>query len=105
MSTQPPTGSVTVTPAPAPAPNVIVQQPGTSITGSITGVVDAFKGAPVLLLIALINAAFIATAGYYLLKVEAYRADDRKALGQLLDKCLTQSVPLDYLLQHKERPQ
>lgn len=59
--------------------------------------VDAFKGAPVLLLIALINAAFIATAGYYLVKVEAYRAEDRKALASLLDKCLTQSVPLEYL--------
>jgi hypothetical protein len=66
-------------------------------------VVDAFKGAPVLLLIALINAAFIGSPGYYLLKVESYRAEDRKALASLLDKCLTQSVPLEYLNQHRGR--
>src|SRR5262245_15128630 len=99
----PPHGSVTVTPAPAPPPNVIVQQPTTSALGGVLGVVDAFKGAPVLLLIALINASFIAAAAYYLLKVEGYRAEDRRALGSLLDKCLTQSVPLDYLLNHQPR--
>ena len=41
-------------------------------------------------------------AGYYLLQVEHYRADDRKALATLLDKCLTQSVPLEYLNQHRK---
>ena len=78
-------------------------EPQPTITGSVAGVVDAFKGAPVLLLIALINAAFIGSAGYYLLQVEHYRADDRKVLGALLEKCLTQSVPVDYLnAQRKE---
>jgi hypothetical protein len=66
------------------------------------GVVDALKGAPMLLLLALINASFIATGGYYLLQVEHYRADDRKALASLLEKCLTQSVPLEYLLKQRK---
>jgi hypothetical protein len=48
------------------------------------------------------QAAFIGRAGYYLLKVEGYRAEDRKALA--LDKCLTQSVPLEYLNTRRGQP-
>jgi hypothetical protein len=59
----------------------------------------------VLLLFVLLNAAFVGTAGYYLLQVEHYRAEDRAALSGLLDKCISQTVPVSYLQQLKsERP-
>lgn len=67
------------------------------VTSITSGVFDAFKTSPVLLLIVLLNMAFICSAAYYMLQVEAYRAKDREALGTLLGKCLTEAVPIDYL--------
>lgn len=85
-----------------PAP-VIIQQPAargmvTTIAGDMF---DAFRTSPVLLLIVLLNVAFAGSAAYYLLEMEKYRADDRRALATLLDKCLMQTVPLAYLQQER----
>lgn len=69
-----------------------------SFGGMAAGVVEALRASPVLLLIVLLNGFFVAAAGYYLLQVEAYRAADRSALISLLDRCASQTVPMDYLL-------
>lgn len=67
-------------------------------SSAVAGVVDAVKTLPpVLLLIVLLNIAFAGVGGFYLLQVEAYRAADRQALASLLTKCLTETVPIDYL--------
>jgi hypothetical protein len=71
--------------------------PSRTWAGAAGDVVDAFKTSPVLLLIVLLNGIFACAAGYYLLQVEHYRADDRKALFELLQQCTMRTVPLDYL--------
>jgi hypothetical protein len=86
-----------------PAPVIIQQQPAargmvTTIAGDLFG---AFQTSPILLLIVLLNIAFAGSAAYYLLQMEKYRADDRRALAALLDKCLMQTVPLTYLQQER----
>lgn len=79
-------------PEPSTAP-----PPARSWVGAAGDVVDALKTSPVLLLIVLLNGIFAACAGYYLLQVEHYRADDRKALFELLQQCTMRTVPVDYL--------
>jgi len=95
----PPAGSVTVTPAPAPAPNVIVQQPGTLAGQMTSGLYDAFKASPILLLIVILNGFFIGAAGYYLLQVDEHRSKDRDKLIVLIDHCINDTVPVKYLEQ------
>lgn len=58
-------------------------------TGIATGLIDAFKTSPVILLIVVLNMVFAGAAAYYLLHVEAYRAEDRRAIVGLIDKCIT----------------
>ena len=59
-----------------------------------------------LLLIVLLNMAFAGGAGYYLVRIEDYRAQDRTALLALLEKCTLHTVPLEALpayLRNKEK--
>jgi hypothetical protein len=85
-------------PRPPPAQAVILSPPTSGGVVALGGdVVGALKTSPVLLLIVLLNMAFAGVGGYYLLQVEAYRAQERAALSSLLEKCLTQSVPTSYL--------
>lgn len=68
---------------------------------ALTEVVGALKGSPVLLLIVILNAAFIGASGYYLTKLEEYRHEDRERVLNLLDRCLAggPAWPAD----HRER--
>ena len=95
--------SVVVQPSGSGQSVMVSQQPhgngrGGGITTIASGVLDALRTSPVLLLIVLLNMAFCGMGGYYLLQVEAYRAQDRAALSGLLSRCLTEAVPVDYLL-------
>ena len=87
---------------------VLVSQhlPGNGRGGTITtiasGITDAFKTSPVMLLIVLLNGAFIASAAYYLIQVESYRTVERQAIAAMLDKCIAQTVPVEYLLWSKQ---
>jgi len=79
----------------------VEQQPaggGGTVTTIAGGLFDAFKTSPVLLLIVILNGVFVASAAYFLLQVEAYRAADRQAIATMLDKCIAQTVPVDYLV-------
>jgi hypothetical protein len=83
---------------PPPSGVIVVPQQHAGIVSSLSsGMFDAFKTSPVLLLIVILNMTFAGVAGYYLLKVEEYRAKDRESMSVLLSKCLTESVPVDYL--------
>ena len=81
---------------------MVVQQQPSSHGGTITtvagGLFDAFKTSPVLLLIVILNGFFVAAAGYFLLKVEEYRAADRQSIAAMLDHCIAQTVPVEYLV-------
>ena len=70
---------------------------GGTITTIAGGVFDAFKTSPILLLIVILNMAFAGAGAYYLIQIEAYRAADRQSLTAMVDKCIGQSVPLEYL--------
>ena len=78
----------------------VEQQPagGGTVTTIAGGLFDAFKTAPILLLIVLLNGFFVAAAAYFLLKVEEYRAADRQSIAAMLDHCIAQTVPVEYLL-------
>jgi len=78
----------------------VEQQPagGGTVTTIAGGLFDAFKTSPVLLLIVILNGFFIGAAGYFLLKVEEYRAADRQSIAAMLDHCIAQTVPVDYLV-------
>jgi len=73
-----------------------------SVVGALSGLLSDLKSAPILLLIVILNAAFVGAGAWYLLKVEEYRANDRQMLGAILDKCIAQSVPVDYLLRMQQ---
>ena len=74
---------------------------GGTITTVAGGVIDALKTSPVLLLIVLLNAAFIFAAAYFLMLQEGYRATDRAKLIEMIDGCITKTVPMDFLLRQQ----
>jgi hypothetical protein len=74
----------------------VVQQSG--VVGVASGAIEALKTSPVLLLIVLLNMVFAVAAAYYLLQVESYRAADRHKVAEMLDKCIGNTVPMEYLL-------
>lgn len=83
-----------------PVTPVIVQpQARAGIVAEISGgLLDTFKTLPpVLMILVLLNMCFAGVGGYYLLRVEEYRANDRKATHDLLAKCLTETVHIDFL--------
>jgi len=85
--------------------NVQISAPGTAqstVVGALSGLLSDLKSAPILLMIVLLNMAFVSAGAWYLLKVEEYRAADRAALAGILDKCLGQSVPVEYLLRQQK---
>jgi len=92
-----------VPPTPAPGRTVTTVGQSSTISTVAGGLFSAFQASPVLLLIVILNGFFIGSAGWYMLQVEAYRADDRKALTAILDKCTAQSVPIDYLIRAQQR--
>jgi len=86
--------------ADAGASVVVSQQPqqhGGTLTTLAGSLFDSFRNTPMLLLVVVLNGFFVAAAGFYLIKVEDYRAKDRAAASELLSKCLTDTVPIEYL--------
>ena len=86
-----------------PPPSSTIVMPAQGVFVFASEALGALKTSPVLLLIVVLNLVFASLAGYYLLQVEHYRADDRAAIGNLLADCINRSVPVDYLL-HIEAP-
>jgi hypothetical protein len=81
--------------------------PVASVTGLAAQAIGALGGAPVLLVLVLINGCFVGAGGYYLLQVEQYRAKDREAIVGVVDKCITNSfnsVPVEYLKLKETKP-
>jgi hypothetical protein len=68
-----------------------------SIVGNITGVIGELRTSPVLLMLVLLNAAFIFAAAYFLMQLEAYRAKDRTGLIETINSCITKTVPIEVL--------
>jgi len=64
---------------------LMTDAPRQGVTGVATGIVDALKTSPVLLLIILLNMAFAGGAAYYLTYIENLRSEYLKLL---LDRCL-----------------
>jgi hypothetical protein len=85
-----------MTDVPPSQPVIVMPSQGT-VAGVATSAIDALRTSPVLLLIVVLNMTFALAAGYYLLQQESYRAKDRDALAGLLEKCITQTVPISYL--------
>lgn len=56
--------------------------------GMTTGLFEAFKASPVLLLIVVLNAFFCAGATYYLLRSAEYRHMERQQEFDLLARCI-----------------
>lgn len=66
------------------------QRPGT-MTGVAIGVVDALRTSPVILLIVLLNMAFVLGGAYYLTGIENKR---NEAMRLILDRCIPHAQPL-----------
>jgi hypothetical protein len=54
----------------------------------VTHALESLRASPLLLLVLLLNMLFVLAVGYYLLRLEQYRSEDRKTLMVMLDKCL-----------------
>jgi hypothetical protein len=77
---------------------VIVREPPQTIVqagGKVAeGIVAGLGGTPSLLFLVILNTAMILVAGYYLLTVEQFRAQDRTALIALIQACILETQPL-----------
>ena len=80
---------------PAPPAVTPISARTVSVTGVAGDAIEALKGSPTLLLIVLLNMVFAVIAGYYLLQVEQYREKDRALVAGILDKCVSQMVPVE----------
>lgn len=69
---------------PRPEPTTLVQAGG-RVAESIVG---GLTSTPLLLVLVLINSAFIGGAAWFLLQQEHYRHDERMMLGELLKYCI-----------------
>jgi hypothetical protein len=74
-----------VTPAPGPG-SVIVHQPSGNPVVVATGIIDALRAQPLLLVIVILNVVMIAGAAFYLLRVEEYRHQEKLEMFKLIDK-------------------
>lgn len=72
-----------------------------STVQTITNTIDSLRGTPVLLALVLLNGFFIAGAAYYLINSDGYRATERLALINALDRCVQNTVPTDFLRDRK----
>jgi hypothetical protein len=79
-------------PTSAPQPTPVFVQPATAI-GAAASLLSDLRSAPILLIIVLLNIAFVGTSGWYLLKVEEYRARNQVALIDLLKSCVLDTEP------------
>lgn len=71
-------------------PTVVVQQSPSQPQGHApvvvaTGVIDALKSSPTLLVIVILNCVMIVAAAYYLLQLEKYRHLERLELFKLIE--------------------
>lgn len=64
---------------------VIVHQPSGNPVVVATGVVDALKAQPTLLVVVLLNCVMVAGACFFLLRLEEYRHLERLELFKLID--------------------
>jgi hypothetical protein len=56
-------------------------------------VIGGFAGSPAMLLIVVLNVAMILAAAYFLARLEETRAASIQRIGDLLDKCIGDTVP------------
>lgn len=76
---------------------VIVQPPATAfqLGGESLRAVTASLGAqPVMLTVVLLNVVFACIGGYFLLKLESYRAENLTALIALMRECIVNTTPV-----------
>lgn len=71
-------------------PQVIVSPRNGGVVSVASGVVDALKTSPVILLIVLLNMAFAGGAAYYLATIENKRSE---AIKLILDRCIPYAYP------------
>ena len=64
---------------------------GTRAAGVASAVVGGFTGAPVLLLIVILNVVAMGVAGYFLVQQDAHRQQNTKELLTLLSSCISRS--------------
>ena len=71
-------------------PPTVVVQPAQGVVGVAAGTVDALRGSPMLLVMVVLNMAFLAAAAYYL---RNQQDNAFKLVGAMFDRCLPDVHP------------
>ena len=71
-------------------PPTVLAQPSQGVAGVATTVIDSLRGQPNLLLVFLLNAAFIVGMFYYLIDERRGR---QSTLDKILDNCIVMTKP------------
>jgi len=71
------------------SPTVVVE-PQQGVVSVATGAVDALRGTPVLLVMVLLNCAFLGAAAYYL---RGQQANAFALVDKMFDRCLPEHKP------------
>lgn len=78
-------------------PGTVVLPPQTALqlgAGSLNQVTAALGTQPLLLVIVLLNMTFAGLAGYFMLQLEGYRAENLSAIIGLVRECVLNTAPL-----------
>jgi len=83
--------------APEQPATVIVQPPSSTLqlgAQSLGQITSALSAQPIMLVVVLLNVVFACIGGYFLLKLESYRATNLTAMIDLMRACVLQTSPI-----------
>lgn len=78
-------------------PSTVVLPPQTALQlggQSLSQVTAALGAQPLMLTVVLLNMVFVSIGGYFLLRLESYRAANLTALISLVQSCVLETAPL-----------